>query len=70
MTILPKCTGAGCPLKLTCDRYKPNVDKKKEEHFSVPPYDSEREKCSWHIEPGIEDSLSKRLNDLKNGNQN
>jgi hypothetical protein len=66
----PYCPGTNCPLTGSCDRYKQQIDMKKEIHFSEVPYDHNREKCTYQISKGQEDNLSKRIKDLENGNQN
>jgi hypothetical protein len=60
----PYCPGTNCPLKGSCNRYKPNIDVKKEIHFSEVPYDPSEEKCTYLLKQGrkiIYPSTSKTL---------
>jgi hypothetical protein len=66
----PYCPGTNCPLKDTCSRYKPNINVKKEIHFSEVPYDHIRKLCTHFIEAGKEDNLSRHIKNLENGNPN
>jgi hypothetical protein len=66
----PYCPGTNCPLKETCDRFKTQIDVKKEVHFSEVPYDHKRNKCTYHIKQGETDKLLNRINDIEDGHSN
>jgi hypothetical protein len=48
-----------CPLKGTCNRYCPTMDKTKTYHFGVNPYDYKKEKCDWYEEMSEDDLLDR-----------
>jgi hypothetical protein len=66
----PYCPGTNCPLTKSCDRYKPQIDVKKEIHFSEVPYDHVKGKCGHFIDYGKTDKLSEHIKKLEDGNQN
>lgn len=66
----PYCPGTNCPIKGSCDRYKLQIDVKKEVHFSEVPYNHSENKCTFHIRAGEKDKLLNRINDIENGNSN
>ena len=43
------CDVDKCPIKELCGRYLPDMDKLKTVHFSHPPYNHEKQKCTFYV---------------------
>lgn len=52
-----------CPIMGTCNRYCPQMDKKKTNHFGVNPFNYERNKCDWY-EKMTDEELIERMEKL------
>jgi hypothetical protein len=67
------CSGKGCPIKLSCNRFtrgvspedRPELNEKKEYHLAWPPYDKDKQKCLWYDGEWSEDIL-KTIIDIVN----
>lgn len=63
------CEGTDCPKKYTCSRYRFEINKKKEDHFAIVPYNHDAGKCKFYL--GIEENgLLEHVKRILNGDKN
>lgn len=49
MPISPFCRGDGCPQKETCERYKSDINMKRDDYLASVPWDVRRKKCEFYL---------------------
>lgn len=54
MPDITMCTGARCPLKETCYRYKAKPEKQMQSYFAEPPFKGTECECYWAYEAKVE----------------
>ena len=64
-TLMPYCSGLGCPDKLKCCRYKENIDFSKEMYLTLAPYSHIEKRCEFFV-GDVTPNFLDHLKDLKN----
>ena len=66
MSFAPFCYGTNCPLKSSCNHYKPVINKNKEDHWPEPPYNEAQGKCEFYSNYPV-NTMSEQIKNIKNG---